>query len=698
MLLRSGNKSPMRTIKLGFLLGVIFLLIFCRVEETNKDFLIPKSKDLKETGKSQRRDLSLPFSRIVLNFFDFDSDSNAFEFSNRPTMPLNVAYLSTKKNIKSKDSRTRFSRSVTDLITVHKSRYVNDIIENSAVGQAVSFETEWMPHALPFTAKYEDGSTLRGVDFFYDENTVVRKMVLSSVADLSFKGLYQGEVKFVNNKVIVSNNNINYCIAFNTGINKFISTDTAWCINMSEVSDAKEILISIAFRKKGESEDMLINRVQRPIENRDTDKVLGHMEHFWDDFIANLPHPVSYGFSNVKPDPNVSPESLKEAYYKAWVFLEQNILPADNEKFPYPQICTGKPSLWDEGEDRAPFSATWESLLGIQMYAYIDADLAWAAFKGLMLLVDEDGVLGGESLPSRKAQTAFVLYSLTGNIDSLREVYPALTRYLNWRMNITHWVYGILKPNENFKDAEFVFSALIDMEYMSKISEILGYDNDIEMWKKKRNGLSEQSLKWFWKTPESSPVQHYYIDSKKRTQGNTVWITTGFYVKNFLSGAYKESMLDLFDQDYDSESRFANFKQPKYPDISYTAYGLLEHGYYDRALGLIEANLRDIIKANATFAEVYVGENLQPIGVRPSLFGASTIIDFVWLLNGYKYDRGIPTVLMLSDERIKGLNNISVANHIYSLTIGKDGKINWTVKSDHAMEITTPWQESLRLK
>ncbi len=100
------------------------------------------------------------------------------------------------------------------------------------------------------------------------------------------------------------------------------------------------------------------------------------------------------------------------------------MIPADKQRYPYPQLATGKASLWDEGEPRAPFSAAWESFLGTQFYAFIDPQTAVASFKGLMSLVDQEGMLGGESLPSRKAQTAMVLYRLTGDREMLKETYP----------------------------------------------------------------------------------------------------------------------------------------------------------------------------------------------------------------------------------------------------------------------------------
>ena len=59
---------------------------------------------------------------------------------------------------------------------------------------------------------------------------------------------------------------------------------------------------------------------------------------------------------------------------------------------------------------------------------------------------------------------------------------------------------------------------------------------------------------------------------------------------------------------------------PKYPDLSYTVYGLIKHGYNHQAQQMIEVNLRDIVRARASFAEQYVGANFRPDGVRPAMW------------------------------------------------------------------------------
>ncbi|MEA5053827.1 MAG: hypothetical protein VB093_10345, partial [Propionicimonas sp.] len=107
---------------------------------------------------------------------------------------------------------------------------------------------------------------------------------------------------------------------------------------------------------------------------------------------------------------------VRTSYYRAFAGLYANVLPPQPETgFGFPTIATGKGSMWNFGAPGARSAAAWETFLASQFLAYADSDLAWSCFNGMMSLVDDAGSLAGESLPSRKAQTAWVLYSLTGD-------------------------------------------------------------------------------------------------------------------------------------------------------------------------------------------------------------------------------------------------------------------------------------------
>jgi len=147
-------------------------------------------------------------------------------------------------------------------------------------------------------------------------------------------------------------------------------------------------------------------------------------------------------------------------------------------------------------------------------------------------------------------------------------------------------------------------------------------------------------------------------------------VTTGLYMDGLLSGDYLASTVARFDRDYDPNANFAGFFMPKYPDMSYSVYGLLTHGLTGRARGTMEAAVRDIVRAGAPFAEQYVGDDFRADGVRPSLFGSSMILDFTLLMNGYKYDRGAPAAVITAARQEGGVSGLLLRGRRYDLELG----------------------------
>src|SRR3954452_8156690 len=107
----------------------------------------------------------------------------------------------------------------------------------------------------------------------------------------------------------------------------------------------------------------------------------------------------------------------------------------------------------------------------------------------MMALVNDDvspdaaeyGELGGESLPSRKAQTAWILYQATGDREKLESIYDALKIHLDWEKENMRWVLH----SHNYldeRDSEFVASLIFDVQYASKIASELGHTDDAAQW------------------------------------------------------------------------------------------------------------------------------------------------------------------------------------------------------------------------
>lgn len=663
----------------------------------------PKSADLLETDARQRRDLSLPLSRVVLNFFDFKSTNTAFRFSAAPNLPLHAAWLSTEKNDASKKAASRFSRTVPELFALYRAAGPNfeAAVTNPAGALAAGFMTAWTPHALPFSAHYSNGSVVAGEDYLFDEQTVLRAMRFAGTPSGFFvAGRFTGEAEVSGDALVIRNGHIRCAVAASAkgrfevvmpakplrAFGNPTVSEAAWGgvaagvapreggwwffrVDTDALPDG-ELTLAAAFAEEAESDESSVKAARRAVKGARASEARYAREAQWDRLLALVPEPRNTDLLRQVDAKGATAEGIRQAYYKAWVFTIQNVLPPDKKRYPYPQLAAGKPSLWDEGEARAPFSAAWESFLGIQFYAFVDPQVSWQAFKGLMSLVDAEGMLGGESLPSRKAQTAMILYRLTGDKKALAETYPALCRYLTWRMRITHWIYGDYKPDPDWKDAEFAFSAVIDLEHLADIADVLGKPEEAAQWRSKRAAFFEQAKTWFWKTPTTQPVQNWHRAKKPRDQDNTVWVTTALYMDGLLTGDYLASTVERFDRDYEPNANFAGFFMPKYPDMSYSVYGLLKHGLTGRARGTMEAAVRDIVRAGAPFAEQYVGDDFRADGVRPSLFGSSMILDFTLLMNGYKYDRGAPAAVITASRQEGGVSGLMLRGRRYDLEAG----------------------------
>ncbi len=197
------------------------------------------------------------------------------------------------------------------------------------------------------------------------------------------------------------------------------------------------------------------------------------------------------------------------------------------------------------------------------------------------------------------------------------------------------------------------------MEHLTAIATLIGKPDEARLWQEKRAAFYKRlpgrgfgprrrlnrCRNWCSNGPVPNPQDH------------AIWVTTALYMDGFLEGDYLASTLRKFDRFYDPSANFAGFGMPKYPDMSYSVYGLLTRGYALRARSVMEACIRDIVRAGCPFAEQYVGDDFRADGVRPSLFGSSMIIDFTLLMNGYKYDRGTPTIALTypQDSGVSGL-------------------------------------------
>jgi hypothetical protein len=262
--------------------------------------------------------------------------------------------------------------------------------------------------------------------------------------------------------------------------------------------------------------------------------------------------------------------------------------------------------------------------------------------------VDASGKLGGESLPSRKAQTAWLVYQRKPDRERLKGVYPAIARYLRWREQNPRWIFQGNDARDE-KDIEFVVSWLFDVDYAIKIANELGLSQDVALWRSKSAQMRKNLQSWFFRDP-AALHQFYFTErnvfnTKERSEYRPIMILTALCLKDLPAGMV-ERLHGLFCENHRPDRTNDGFAYTKYADNNLNAYGLFDHGIAE-ARPLIEAMVRDSIRAGE-FAEVLApgpkGEP-QAEGVRPSLFSALNIIEFTWMLNHVRYESGTPTVL-----------------------------------------------------
>lgn len=589
--------------------------------------------------------------------------------------------------------------------------------------EATDYSTAWQANELPFHAVYDDNVVMDGTDFFYDKNTIIRKMHFNSnyTGSPSFIicGYYSGnDVALTDDILYVDNGTFRYAIKSSVLTSANIrfyktrlellgqvngstspSTDGYWSVQFDlDTLPDKELSTSIAFSYKNDNEEdvVLTDRVEQPFYSNNMEVQYNAQKEYWNDFYSKVPLPLNFAIETVNAK-GVTAGQVRNIYYKAWVHIAQNVMEADPQNYIYPQIVTGKPSMWDEGAEQAPYSATWESFFGMQFYAFIDPQTSWDAFEGIMSLVGETGMIGGESLPSRKAQTAWILYQITKDRTRLARVYDALERYLNWRLQYPHWIYAgnpeTAYPDPNKKDADFAFSAIIDIDYMIKISKVLKGEFVAYEWEDKKMDFFDKCLSWFWTTPDSRPYQYYNTSTGGRAYGNIYWVTKGLHVdllKN--ETAYLNSMYSAFSDNFNSDYNFGGISlgYPKYPDVGYTLYGLIDNSKVDNATNLIDVSIRDVVRSGNWLAESYEITDNQgipyPSGVRPSTFGAAMIIDFVMIKNGFRYDYGKPYIQNLF-KGARSIKGIRFSGRV--LNIESDSKGLFTVSGNYLEEPQT---------
>ena len=517
---------------------------------------------------------------------------------------------------------------------------------------AVSYQTVWKPTYLPFSAEYEDGTKLEGFDTFADEDTVLRKLTLKEGSMVRLAVRLNGRTVKSGDTLVVDCGTYSYAVMADRKTTiRWYGDATMLKAGTGALSDSEKANyaeLSFADMKPGDSVTLAVSLHSDAMNKNDVAKKASDAlsvenaaekaKDKWADvyvrFLNRIPLPSDYQISLVGSE-RVSPKQMEEMYHIAWLFLLQNVLPENPElDYPYPQICCGKPAMWAYGDPKSAYSASWESFFGIQLLGYVDPDTAWSALEGLISLVDEDGMLGGESLPSEKAHSAWLLYDLTGNKERLAGIYDGIGRYLDWRIENPRWIY-LTNNDVDSADADFVVSALVDIEYMAKIAEALGKTEDVAAWNKKHADFLEMYYKWCF--DDGKTYQYCNKKTFARTPGNTIWITKGLLIDG-IDAEHSKILFDRFYNEYNMDRPLAGFVVVKHPEEASAILGLAKYGKQSIAYSLAEIYARDVCRVGM-MSENYDISGSKPVGtgVRPAMFGCATMIDCVLLMNGYSY-------------------------------------------------------------
>ncbi|MEY4244530.1 MAG: hypothetical protein RLZZ245_2115 [Verrucomicrobiota bacterium] len=531
----------------------------------------------------------------------------------------------------------------------------------------VSQRTDWFPYKLTLHSQHAAGASLSADDCFTDADSSLLRVIEvlnAGTQQLQLSGStpdnasleWQAEKK----AILVTGEKYYYslCFASLTGAEDLpkptsLSPDCSaagWKIKLPLESGNGRYTMGFGFATREEGSEKAIERSRNTI-SQPVKTTLTNSRALAEEFLRKVPAPTVWGL-----DPQlaagITSEQQRQAYYIAWSFLQQSTIDVLPEKpdFEFPQMSLGKASLWADGEHRAPATCAWESLIGVQWLSLVDPGSAWGIYEGIMSLVDADGLLGGESLPSRKAETAWRIYQKSPDRKRLAEVYPAIKRYLTWREANPRWIWGNNKAADE-RDLEFVVSWLYDLEFAARIATELDLPADAALWSSKEAPAIGQMRDWFFNDPQRLH-QLYFTERKvhstpERSSERPIMTLSALRIRA-LPDDMSFRLLALWNETAHPELANAGFNYTKYPDNQFVALGLLDRKQ-SGARPFIEAILRDSIRAGE-FTECLVpGKDNQPAldGVKPSLFTALNIIDFTWLLNQVRCDTGRPQAFVI---------------------------------------------------
>lgn len=636
-----------------------------------------------EEGKTQNRWLTLPMSRLVINptpesgiinISKYNTTTFQVDYSNRPSIPLNIGYLSP--------NAIRWSGiEIKDALTLHT--------EGETLSASLSYSTKWSPYALLFDAEYENGIKVEGKDFFYDANTIIRTIKFNGITEsnrhFALGGQYVGLPSTNSSSLVFKGSTINYIITGNYSSSQyyFYENQKAFIageaitgnparsgywktdIDLSEFKD-KDLVICFKIQSESETQSAFTEKA-KAVALVDINTAIRKRIDLWNNYLASTPQPLNFEIGTIDNKFESNSQRIKSQYYKAWLFVASSILPENPElSYDYPQFACGKMFMWGHGDGaKSPYSSTFESFEAMQIYSMIDPDLAIEAFKGLTKSIDmESGIIPGESLPPVRAQTASVLYKNSGRTDFLIETYDSIAKSLKWTMDNPWWVFG--NPGlKGSKDGDFTFTALIDNERLIELAKILGKTDEVYKWNGIYDNYLEKCKLWHWASPNSNINQYTTVNENglvtKREYAHEI-VTAGVLNISGIKGPYVDSAIRNAFKNFNPNLFKAGWTNSRYPNLKIAISGMIKNNLTKQAEQIIESSLRDAT-TSLVFGEhvskYYDGIGVE--GVRPAFFTAGTVINNALLKNGLIIDSSQPEFVNIYSNQSIGINNLLLA-------------------------------------
>ena len=615
----------------------------------------------------QERWLTVPESRLVINpFTNFTDTETQYERFDSPHLAFSLGYLDPwGKGVLLEDTQLLMAKQ--DNKYIKSNNYLNT----------------WRPDRLSFTAEYENGAEIEGNDFFYDDKTIVRQIKVKNASDIFIGGKLESVPEIDNNTIFTKGEHYGLAITvencgtvnFYRDIESMESGTTGlmmyWGAEVKVPEDG-EIIISYTLDTHLVSKDEITNQSKQPLEKSDFNEALKYREDYWNDYLTRVPHPEEFSLTSIE-ELGTTSEDIKYEYYMSWILAGADVLPASPElNYNYRQICCGKPNMWAEGASPAQYSAVWDSYYGMQLLSYIDPDLVWEAYTGMTTLVEKtddwttNGMINGESLPTNKAQTLWILYNCKPDKEKLAGLMENISLNIEWCMSHAYWIYQGNQPYDaDIFDSYFAAACLRDIQAMLKLYNELGDADNIAKWEEKYDSyMSKFMEKTFFLSPSGKAAGTYLPSSHELAV---------YLYKLDLEEIYNELLVRIFNRSYKPDEIMFGMKRTKVEGYNCMLYGILPHVSNETARALIEYPMR------ASAITKIVGEQFDVIdgkvyttGVRPNMFGAALLIDSVLLRNGYRYDSGNPQ-----------LNNYYESGGVKNLMI--EGRtLNFSIKGNKA--------------